>query len=237
MKLVMKRRPQSRGKSQQGKRLRLRMCKTHARRMPKDLSGSKILSPWVQWGRRIRPSDDRQSLMEGWRAGGGRGGGVGDGSDCRLHRRSVKVRQGGYLLRWADSTNQYHTAQADERARESGERKGEKEFREDPRAAWQGRTTQCSTLLQAGEAAPKWQLMPHTTQFPCWLRAAIGESLAQVPGLAVGRGREVPYLASAPNSGISPVDTCRWAGVHWARGSRCPCPGSLCELAMYSTVV
>lgn len=53
-------------------------------------------------------------------------------------RGRSEVRQGGYLLRWADSTNEYHThiqtntthtAQADER-RESGERKGEKEFRE-----------------------------------------------------------------------------------------------------------
>lgn len=33
-------------------------------RMPKDYLGSKILSPWVQWGRRIT-SDDRQSR---WRA-------------------------------------------------------------------------------------------------------------------------------------------------------------------------
>lgn len=131
------------------------------------------------------------------------------------------MRQGGYLLRWADSTNQYHAAQADERE-SPGSGKVRKNFEKDPRASWQGRTTQCSTLLQAGEAAPKWQLMPHTTQFPCWMRAAIGESLAQVPGLAVGRGREVPYLASAPNSGISPVDTCRWAWVHLRQGKEGP---------------
>lgn len=101
------------------------------------------------------------------------------------------MRQGGYLLRWADSTNQYHAAQADERE-SPGSGKVRKNFEKDPRASWQGRTTQCSTLLQAGEAAPKWQLMPHTTQFPCWMRAAIGESLAQVPGLAVGRGGRSP---------------------------------------------
>lgn len=76
--------------------------------------------------------------MEGGRAGGGAGGGGGGGGEarcCRLHTSSgtVLVRQGGYLLRWADWTNQYHAAQG--RAgqvgeRESGERKGEKEFRE-----------------------------------------------------------------------------------------------------------
>lgn len=43
------------------------------------------------------------------------------------------MRQGGYLLRWADWTNRYHAAQGragQGRWRESGERKGEKEFRE-----------------------------------------------------------------------------------------------------------
>lgn len=77
----------------------------------------------------------------------------------------MRVRQGGYLRRWADSTNQYHSAQADEQ-KSPGSGKSRKNFEKDPRAPWQGRTTHCSTLLQAGEAAPKWQLMPHTTQFP-----------------------------------------------------------------------
>lgn len=42
---------------------------TDARRMPKDLLGSKILSPWVQWGRRIRLTIDSPDggLASGWR--------------------------------------------------------------------------------------------------------------------------------------------------------------------------
>lgn len=122
------------------------------------------------------PSDDRQA---GWGAGEheeeeGEGGGrallyityeVGPSETGRLSaamgRLNKRIQRGA----------------GQERERESpGSGKVRKNFEKDPRASWQVRTTQCSTLLQAGEAAPKWQVMPHTTQSPCSTRAAIGES-------------------------------------------------------------
>ena len=78
------------------------------------------------------PSDDRQS---GWRAGEHEQeeeGGEEAGLPCRLHRRSVKVRQGGYLLRWADSTNQYHAAQRPDERGSPGRGKVRKNFEKIP---------------------------------------------------------------------------------------------------------
>lgn len=152
------------------------------------------------------------------------------------------MRQGGYQRRWADSTNQYHTAQgrADGPKRVRGAESRERISRKIPELAWQGRTTHRSTLLQAGEAAPKWQSMPHPTQFPCSTWAVIGAPPTEVPGLAVGMARVVPYLASAPkqlwHAPPACCVPCRWAQAHASTGKFDSSCGSFWVVSMYLVI-
>lgn len=86
-----------------------------------------------------------------------------------------------------------------------------------------GSPTACTTcslgsmLPQAGEAAPNWQLMPHSMQFQCSTQAAIGRSYL---GLAVGNlGPGLEDSRSRRGFVMSPSMGCAAATVSHASAS------------------